>query len=185
MSRLKNKKLSTGVTKLSLYGVNLSPHIKKKKNKINNEKRKRKKFFPDSESRGKKPTPETTRKIPTFCSGVVKEEKSEKAGVGSQFVENLLCKKGKGQKMAIFMSLKDFIKPSYEAIEKEKRKKDEETTKKLFEILETDGAAVAKSMIDFLSSAFVGIAGGAQNYEYHRIFENLEIYVNVKKRGEQ
>lgn len=81
------------------------------------------------------------------------------------------------------ITLKDFLKPSYEAIEREREVEEAKNIKKLFDLLETDGADVAKSIIDFLSSAFVGIADGAQQYEFHKLFENVEIYINFKKRG--
>ena len=102
MSRVKIKKLSTGVTKLSLSGVNLSPHIKKKKNKINNlKKEKRKKDFPALKA-GNGSTPETTQKSPNLSLGVAKEEKSENAGVGFVLVDILLCKNGKVNSKPIF-----------------------------------------------------------------------------------
>lgn len=87
--------------------------------------------------------------------------------------------------MAEIITLKEFLKPSYEAIEREKVFKQCEQTNRLFKMLEKDGANVAKALIDFLAKAFVGIADGATDYEYHRIFEEVEVYVNVKKRGQE
>lgn len=86
--------------------------------------------------------------------------------------------------MAEVIKLKDFLKPSYEAIERENLLKKAENTQKLFSMLEIDGTDVAKSMIDFLAKSFVDIADGATCCEYENKFCNLEIYVNIKKRGE-
>lgn len=60
MSRLKIKKLSTGVTTLSLSGEKLSPHIiRKYKQEKELKKEKRKKEFPDVKS-GNGSTPENS-----------------------------------------------------------------------------------------------------------------------------
>ena len=76
------------------------------------------------------------------------------------------------------ISIQEFLKPSYEEIENEKKAKREEKTAELFKLLESDGSDVAKSMIDFLSKAFVDIADGAQCLEWEKETENLEIYLN-------
>ena len=85
--------------------------------------------------------------------------------------------------MAKIITLQEFLKPSYEAIEKEKKAKKAEKTAELFELLESDGADVAKSLIDFLSKAFIDIADGAQCLEWEKETENLEIYLNIKRKG--
>ena len=86
MSRLKIKKLSTGVQtftppyseKLCTPNNYITQKIKKEKEKIE---------FPALKA-GNGSTPETTQNPPTFFLGVATEEKSEKAGVGLAFVEN-------------------------------------------------------------------------------------------------
>lgn len=87
--------------------------------------------------------------------------------------------------MAQVIKLKDFLKPSYEAIKRENMLKMVENTQKLFSMLEMDGTDVAKELIDFLSKAFVDIADGATCCEYENKFCNLEIYVNIKKRSHE
>ena len=83
----KKQKLSTGVTKLSSSGVKLSPHIKKKKNKINNlKKEKEKNAFPCSKA-GNGAAPKTTRISPNLFRGGVKKTKSANVGVASYFVD--------------------------------------------------------------------------------------------------
>ena len=82
------------------------------------------------------------------------------------------------------MKLKDFLKPSYEAIEREKRKKQEKQEGALIWLLESDGRDLAKSLFDFLASAFVDIADGATCLEFEKETENLEIYINIKRKGQ-
>lgn len=82
--------------------------------------------------------------------------------------------------MAEMINLQDFIKPSIEKIRNEKNAND---IKNLSELLKIDGAPIAKAIIDFLATAFVDISDGAHCCEYENKFENLEIYVNIKKRG--
>ena len=83
--------------------------------------------------------------------------------------------------MAGIITLKEFLKPSYEAIEKEKKAKPADA---LYEILESDGGEVTKGVIDFLANSFVDIADGATCCEYENEFENLEIYINIKRKAE-
>ena len=89
--------------------------------------------------------------------------------------------------MAEFITLEKFLKPSYEALkkaaEKEKKEKTAKRAETLCELLESDGAPVAKALIDFLATSFVDISDGATCCEYENQFENLEIYINIKKRG--
>lgn len=87
--------------------------------------------------------------------------------------------------MAEMLKLKDFLKPSYEAIEKEKKAKKAEKAAALFELLESDGADVAKSIIEFLATAFVDISDGARCLEWEHKTENLEIYLNITRKAEQ
>ena len=197
-SILKNKKLSTGVTKLSLSSEKLSPHIKKKINKINNlKKEKRKKDFPALKA-GNGPALETIQHTPNLLLCVAKEEKSENATAGLDIVENLLCKISNGnfwgivffnserEKMAEFMNLKDFLKPSIEAIRKEQKEKENEKKRdsllEFFDLLEVDGRDLSKSLIDFLSEAFVDLSDGARCLEWEHETENLEIYLNIKRK---
>ena len=99
----KNKKLSTGVTKLSFHSEKVvTPYKEEKKQDKELKKEKRKKDFPALKA-GNGSTPETTQNPPTFFLGVAKEEKSEKAGVGLAFVENLLCKKCRVDFLAYFI----------------------------------------------------------------------------------
>ena len=85
--------------------------------------------------------------------------------------------------MAEMIKLKDFLKPSFEAIEKEKQQKEAESVKSLVELLKIDGAPIANSLIEFLAGAFVDIADGATCVEWEKLTENLEIYLNIKKRS--
>ena len=88
MSRLKIKKLSTGVTNLSFHSDKVvTPYKEEKKQDKELKKEKRKKDFPALKA-GNGSTPETTQNPPTFFLGVAKEEKSENAGVGLAFVDN-------------------------------------------------------------------------------------------------
>ena len=84
--------------------------------------------------------------------------------------------------MAEIIKLKDFLKPSYEAIEKEREAQKAEKAANLLKILESDGADVAKSLIEFLASSFVDIADGATCIEWEKQTENLEIYLNIKRK---
>ena len=93
--------------------------------------------------------------------------------------------KDEREKMAEIIKLKDFLKPSYEAIEKEQKERDgAKKTGALYAILESDGGEVTKGVIDFLASSFVDIADGATCCEYENEFENLEIYINIKRKAE-
>lgn len=85
--------------------------------------------------------------------------------------------------MAEIIKLKDFLKPSYEAIEKEQKAKKAEKAAALCELLESDGADVAKSIIEFLATAFVDISDGATCLEWEKQTENLKIYLNIKRKG--
>ena len=82
------------------------------------------------------------------------------------------------------MKLKDFLKPSFEAIEREKQQKEAESVKSLVKLLKIDGAPIANSLIEFLACAFVDIADGATCVEWTKQTENLEIYLTIKKRGQ-
>ena len=89
--------------------------------------------------------------------------------------------------MAEIVKLKDFLKPSYEAIEKERKEKEQEQKRdsllKFFDLLELDGRELAKSLFDFLATAFVDLAEGATCLEWEKQTENLEIYLNIKRKG--
>lgn len=89
--------------------------------------------------------------------------------------------------MAEFIKLSEFLKPSYEAIKKAADNKQSGNRQKkagnLLELLESDGAPVAKALIDFLAAAFVDISDGAHCCEYENKFENITIYVNIKRKG--
>ena len=85
--------------------------------------------------------------------------------------------------MAEFVKIKDFLKPSFEAIQKEKDKQIAESGRALVNLLENDGAPIAKGIIEFLARAFVDIVDGATCVEWEKQTENLEIYLNIKKRG--
>ena len=86
--------------------------------------------------------------------------------------------------MAEIIKLKDFLKPSYEAIEKEKKATKAEKACALFKLLESDGADVAKSLIEFLASAFVDLSDGATCLEWTKQTENMEIYLTIKRKGQ-
>lgn len=87
--------------------------------------------------------------------------------------------------MSEIVKLKDFLKPSYEAIEKEQKEKKAEKAGALLKLLESDGAEVAKSLIEFLPSAFVDLSDGARCLEWEHKTENLEIYLNITRKAEQ
>ena len=87
--------------------------------------------------------------------------------------------------MSEIIKLKDFLKPSYEAIEKEQKAKKSEKAYALCELLESDGADVAKSLIEFLAGAFVDLSDGATCLEWEKQTENFEIYLNIKRKAEQ
>lgn len=54
----------------------------------------------------------------------------------------------------------------------------------LKELLKTDGAKAQAFITDALARAFVDIADGAIDAEYHGEFEKIEIYIYTKKRGQ-
>ena len=91
--------------------------------------------------------------------------------------------------MADIVKLQDFLKPSYEAIEKEKKEKEKEqkmdSLLKFFDLLELDGRDLAKSIIDFLSDAFVDLADGAKCLEWEKETENLNVFLIIKRKGKE
>lgn len=82
----KKQKLSTGVTNLSSYGVKLSPHIKKKINKINNlKKEKEKNAFPCEKGGEEDQHRRPPVNPPNLSTGGVKNMKNAFGGVGFSF----------------------------------------------------------------------------------------------------
>lgn len=58
---------------------------------------------------------------------------------------------------------------------------------KLNELLSTDGEKVMQFVVDeCLPEAFVCLSEvGLSDYEAHRQFEKLEVYITIKKRGQK
>lgn len=106
MSRLKIKKLSTGVKKFALYSVKVcTPYKERKLQDSKLKKEKRKKDFPALKA-GKGSTPGTTMYPQPFFVVSRKFRNGIKTGVGLAFVEKLLCKK----KVAIFWPVFYFVR---------------------------------------------------------------------------
>ena len=57
---------------------------------------------------------------------------------------------------------------------------------KLKELLTIDGEKVMQFVVDeSLPEAFVRLSEGLPEYEAHRQFEKLEVYITIKKRGQK
>ena len=89
--------------------------------------------------------------------------------------------------MAEIIKLKDFLKPSYEAIEREKKERENEQNRdsllQFFDLLQLDGRDIAKSLFDFLATAFVDISEGATCLEWEKQTENLNVFLIIKRKG--
>ena len=53
----------------------------------------------------------------------------------------------------------------------------------LKQLLKTDGQNAQEFLTDSLARAFVDISDGSIENEYHREFEQIEVYMIIKKRG--
>ena len=55
---------------------------------------------------------------------------------------------------------------------------------KLLKLLKTDGKKAQEFVTDSLARAFVDISDGAIDEEYHAEFEQVEVFMYIRKRGQ-